>query len=105
MTTPPRGIEVITRGEKREIVAESLRPGVRPSEIVHKHGITSVEVLNAAPHISALGEPAMPKRLAIEPSLQKHIVDRNRGHLSLPQHVHRAVTKRLKPKRRRRAPS
>jgi transposase len=43
-------IELITRGErrrrwsieeKREIVAESLRPGVRPSEIIHRHGITS----------------------------------------------------------------
>ena len=50
MTTPPRRIEVITRGErrrrwsieeKREIVAESLGPGVRPSEIIHKYGITS----------------------------------------------------------------
>jgi transposase len=27
--------------EKREIVAESLRPGVKPSEIIHRHGITS----------------------------------------------------------------
>jgi len=42
MTTPPRRIEVITGGErrrrwsieeKREIVAESLGPDVRPSEI------------------------------------------------------------------------
>jgi transposase len=50
MTAPPQRIEVITRGErrrrwsieeKREIVAESLGPGVRPSEIIHKHGITS----------------------------------------------------------------
>ena len=41
---------MITRGErrrrwsieeKREIVAESLGAGVRPSEIIHKHGITS----------------------------------------------------------------
>jgi transposase len=48
--TAPQRIEVITRGErrrrwsieeKREIVAESLVPGVRPSEIIHKHGITS----------------------------------------------------------------
>src|ERR1700758_5340940 len=50
MTAPSRRIEVITRGErrrrwsieeKREIVAESLGAGVRPSEVIHKHGITS----------------------------------------------------------------
>ena len=50
MTAPAQRIEVITRGErrrrwsiekKREIVAESLGAGVRPSEIIHKHGITS----------------------------------------------------------------
>ena len=50
MTAPPQRIEVITRGErrrrwsieeKREIVAESLGAGVRPSEIIHRHGITS----------------------------------------------------------------
>src|ERR1700748_622858 len=50
MTAPPRRIEVITGGErrrrwsieeKREIVAESLGPDVRPSEIIRKHGITS----------------------------------------------------------------
>src|SRR5215469_9791737 len=46
----PQRIEVITGGErrrrwsieeKREIVAESLGPDVRPSEIIRKHGITS----------------------------------------------------------------
>jgi len=46
----PQRIEVITRGErrrrgaveeKREIVAESLRPGTRPSEVIRKHGISS----------------------------------------------------------------
>jgi DDE domain/Plasmid encoded RepA protein/Transposase len=50
MTAPRQRIEVITRGErrrrwsieeKREIVAESLGTGVRPSEVIHKHGITS----------------------------------------------------------------
>ena len=50
MTAPTQRIEVITRGErrrrwsieaKREIVAESLGPGVRPIEIIQKHGITS----------------------------------------------------------------
>ncbi len=43
-------VEQITRGERRrrwsleqkqEIVAESLGAGVRPSEVIHKHGITS----------------------------------------------------------------
>ena len=50
MTTAMQRIEVITRGErrrrwsleeKREIVAASLQPGVRPSEIILRHGITS----------------------------------------------------------------
>ena len=50
MTAATQRIEVITRGErrrrwsieaKREIVAESLGPGVRPIEIIQKHGITS----------------------------------------------------------------
>jgi transposase-like protein len=50
MTTRTQRIELITRGErrrrwsieeKREIVAESLQPGVRPSEIIQRHGITS----------------------------------------------------------------
>ena len=50
MTAPTQRIEVITRGKrrrrwsiekKREIVAESLGSGVRPSEIIHKYGITS----------------------------------------------------------------
>src|SRR3954447_18206961 len=50
MTDPTQRLEGITRGErrrrwsieeKREIVAESLGSGVRPSEIIHRHGITS----------------------------------------------------------------
>jgi transposase len=50
MTARTQRIELITRGErrrrwsieeKREIVAESLRPDVRPSEIIQRHGITS----------------------------------------------------------------
>jgi transposase len=50
MTAATQRIEVITRGErrrrwsiekKREIVAESLGAGVRSSEVIHKHGITS----------------------------------------------------------------
>ena len=56
--TAPQRIEVITRGErrrrwsieeKREIVAESLVPGVRPSEIIHKHGITSGQLCKREP--------------------------------------------------------
>jgi hypothetical protein len=50
MTAPMQRIEVITRSErrrrwsieeKREIVAESLGSGVRPSEVIQRHGITS----------------------------------------------------------------
>jgi transposase len=50
MTAPMQRIEVITRGErrrrwsieeKREIISASLQPGVRPSEIIQRHGITS----------------------------------------------------------------
>src|SRR6187200_1278018 len=50
MTTRRQRIEVITGGErrrrwsieeKREIVAASLQPGVRPSETIQRHGITS----------------------------------------------------------------
>ena len=49
-STRPQRVEVITRGErrrrwsieeKREIVAESLQPGIGPSEIIRKHGISS----------------------------------------------------------------
>ena len=45
-----RPIEIITRGErrrswtreqKREIVAESLGPGLTPTEVARKHGISS----------------------------------------------------------------
>ena len=47
-----RPFEVITRSvrrqwsieRKREIVAESLEPGVRPSDVVRKHGITSSQL-------------------------------------------------------------
>ncbi|HVZ17060.1 MAG TPA: transposase [Terriglobales bacterium] len=53
MTGRPQRIEVITRGErrrrwpieaKRKVVAESLEPGVRPSEVMQKHGITSSQL-------------------------------------------------------------
>ena len=49
-STRTQRVEVITRGErrrrwsieeKREIVAESLQPGIGPSEIILKHGISS----------------------------------------------------------------
>ena len=48
--TRTQRVEVITRGErrrrwsieeKREIVAESLQPGMGPSEVIRKHGISS----------------------------------------------------------------
>ena len=47
-----RPFEVITRSErrqwsieqKREIVAESLVPGTRPSQVVRKHGISSSQL-------------------------------------------------------------
>jgi hypothetical protein len=57
MTAPTQRIEVITRGErrrrwsieeKREIVAESLGAGVRPSEVIHKQPATLRSVLIAA---------------------------------------------------------
>ncbi len=50
MTARTQRIEVITRGErrrrwsieqKREIVAESLGPGISPTEIIRKHGVSS----------------------------------------------------------------
>jgi transposase len=50
MTAPTDRIELITRGErrrrwsieeKRAIVAESLEPGIRPAEVIRRHGITS----------------------------------------------------------------
>lgn len=53
MTARSQRIEVITRGErrrrwsideKREIVAESLRPGVRPSQVIREHGISSSQL-------------------------------------------------------------
>jgi transposase len=49
-STRTQRIEVITRGErrrrwaveaKREIVAESLRPGIGPGEVIRKYGISS----------------------------------------------------------------
>jgi transposase len=49
-STRTQRVEVITRGErrrrwsieeKREIVAESLQPGIGPSEIIRKYGISS----------------------------------------------------------------
>ena len=53
MTARSQRIEVITRGErrrrwtideKREIVAESHQPGIRPSEVIRKHGIGSSQL-------------------------------------------------------------
>lgn len=53
MTARNQRIEVIARGErrrrwsieeKREIVADSLRPGIKPSEIIRRHGISSSQL-------------------------------------------------------------
>ena len=71
MTAPTQRIEVITRGErrrrwsieeKREIVAESLGAGVRPSEVIHKHGITSGQLYAWRQQLTRRvdGQPARP---------------------------------------------
>src|SRR3954471_21349221 len=77
MTAPMQRIEVITRGErrrrwsieeKREIVAASLQPGVKPSEIRKRQGITSGQ-LNAWPRQLTRrsgGEVARFARVAVE---------------------------------------
>lgn len=53
MTARSQRIEVIARGErrrrwsieeKREIIAEGLRPGVKPSEVIRRHGISSSQL-------------------------------------------------------------
>ena len=56
-STRTQRVEVITRGErrrrwsieeKREIVAESLQPGIGPSEIIRKHGISAGQLSGAS---------------------------------------------------------
>jgi transposase len=70
-STRTQRVEVITRGErrrrwsieeKREIVAESLGPGVRPSEVIHKHGITSGQLYAWRQQLTRRvdGQPARP---------------------------------------------
>ena len=70
MTAPSRPIEVITRGErrrrwsieeKREIVAESLGSGVRPIEVIHRHGISSSQLYAWRQQLARRvdGQPAM----------------------------------------------
>jgi transposase len=71
MSTPTQRVEVITRGErrrrwsieeKREIVAESLQPGIGPSEIIRKHGISSGQLYTWRQQLARRlgGEPAGP---------------------------------------------
>jgi transposase len=69
MTARTQRIEVITRGErrrrwsieeKRAIVAESLGAGIRPIEIMNKHGITSGQLYAWRQHLTRRveGQPA-----------------------------------------------
>ena len=68
-STRTQRVEVITRGErrrrwsieeKREIVAESLQPGIGPSEIIRKHGISSGQLYTWRQQLARRlgGEPA-----------------------------------------------
>jgi transposase len=68
-STRTQRVEVITRGErrrrwsieeKREIVAESLQPGIGPSEIIRKHGISSGQLYTWRQQLARrlVGEPA-----------------------------------------------
>jgi transposase len=68
-STRTQRVEVITRGErrrrwsieeKREIVAESLQPGIGPSEIIRKHGISSGQLYTWRQQLAHRlgGEPA-----------------------------------------------
>jgi transposase len=68
MSTRTQRVEVIARGErrrrwsieeKREIVAESLQPGIAPSEIIRRHGISSGQLYT--------WRPQLPRRLGGEP--------------------------------------
>ena len=67
-STCTQRVEVITRGErrrrwsiegKREIVAESLQPGIGPSEIIRKHGISSGQLYTWRQQLARrlVGEP------------------------------------------------
>ena len=69
MSARTQRMEVITRGErrrrwsieeKREIVAESLQPGIGPSEIIRKHGISSGQLYTWRQQLARRlgGEPA-----------------------------------------------
>ena len=74
-STHTQRVEVITRGErrrrwsieeKREIVAESLQPGVGPSEVIRKHGISSGQLYTWRQQLTRrLGrEPGTPANFA-----------------------------------------
>src|SRR4051795_8478533 len=77
MTAPMQRIEVMTRGErrrrwaieeKREVVAASLPPGVKPSEIIQRHGITSGQLYAWRQQLTRRigGEVARFARVAVE---------------------------------------
>jgi transposase len=74
-STRAQRVEVITRGErrrrwsieeKREIVAESLQPGVGPSEVIRKHGISSGQLYTWRQQLTRRlgGEPGVPANFA-----------------------------------------
>ena len=73
MSTRTQRVEVITRGErrrrwsieeKREIVAESLQPGIDPSEIIRKHGISSGQLYTWRQQLARRGDGAPAARSA-----------------------------------------
>jgi transposase len=74
-STRTQRVEVITRGErrrrwsieeKREIVAESLQPGVGPSEVIRKHHISSGQLYTWRQQLTRrlCGEPGAPANFA-----------------------------------------
>jgi transposase len=74
-STGTQRVEVITRGErrrrwsieeKREIVAESLQPGVGPSEVIRKHRISSGQLYTWRQQLTRrlCGEPGAPANFA-----------------------------------------
>jgi transposase len=74
-STRTQRVEVITRGErrrrwsieeKREIVAESLQPGVGPSEVIRKHGISSGQLYTWRQQLTRRlgGGPSVPAHFA-----------------------------------------
>lgn len=72
-STRTQRIEVITRGErrrrwaveeKREIVAESLQPGIGPGEVIRKYGISSGQLYTWRQQLTRRLEGEVPGRPA-----------------------------------------